>query len=215
MQQADNEKNAMSQQGFIPQLVILTIFWVGLQLVASWVKPGFDHISQFISEINATGTPNAGVLGWVGFIPLAMVAFSLLVSMRSKLRVRGISHVGWLLLFLWPFGYLAAALAPCDAGCPADGSSSQAIHNVVAAISYFGFALGALLLALTPKTAWPVRVGLVLLATITVFGFLLMASYPMMEIRGAIQRYTEIAQLAVFWLLLFLTDNSVKEGQHE
>ena len=215
MQQADNEKNAMSQQGFIPQLVILTVFWVGLQLVASWVKPGFDHISQFISEINATGTPNAGVLGWVGFIPLAMIAFSLLVSIRSKLRVRGISHVGWLLLFLWPFGYLAAALAPCDAGCPADGSSSQAIHNVVAAISYFGFALGTLLLALTPKTAWPVRVGLVLLATITVFGFLLMASYPMMEIRGAIQRYTEIAQLAVFWLLLFLTDNSVKEGQYE
>ena len=203
--------DAAKQQGFVPQLIILTVFWLGLQLVASWVKPGFDHVGQYISEINATGTPNAGVLGWVGFIPLAMIAFSFLVSIRSQLRVRNLSHVGWLLLFLWPFGYLASALAPCDAGCPIDGSSSQAIHNVVAIICYFGFALGTLLLAATPKTAWPVRVALVLLAAIIVLGFLLMTSYPMAEIRGAIQRYSEIAQLVVFWLLLFLRHH--KEAQ--
>ena len=196
--------DAAKQQGYVPQLIILTVFWLGLQLVASWVKPGFDHIGQYISEINATDTPNAGVLGWVGFIPLAMIAFSFLVSIRSQLRVRSVSHVGWLLLFLWPFGYLASALAPCDAGCPIDGSSSQAIHNVVAVISYFGFALGTLLLALTPKTSWLVRVALVMLATVTVLGFLVMTSYPMFEIRGAIQRYVEVAQLIVFWLLLTL-----------
>lgn len=199
------------QQGFVPQLVILTLFWLGLQLVASWVKPGFDHTAQYISEINATGTPNAGVLGWVGFIPLAMVAFSLLVSIRGQLRVRGISHLGWLLLFLWPVGYLLSALAPCDAGCPADGSSSQAIHNVVTVLSYFGFALGTLLLALTPATKWPVRVALVLLSVIVVLGFLLMKEPAMAEIRGAVQRYTELAQLAVFWILLFLTEKPTQE----
>jgi len=204
--------SSQTSHGFIPQLIILTVFWLGLQLVASWVKPGFNHITQYISEINATGTPNAGVLGWVGFIPLAMVAFSALVSMRSKLRVQGISHIGWLLLFLWPFGYLASALAPCDTGCPADGSSSQAIHNVVAIISYFGFALGAVCLAFTPKTHWAVRIAFILLAAITVLGFLLMTSYPLMEIRGAIQRYAEAAQLAVFWLLLFLVEKSTKDA---
>lgn len=209
--QTATQANTDKVQGFIPQLIILTLFWVGLQLVASWVKPGFDHIGQYISEINATGTPKAGVLGWVGFIPLAMIAFSLLVSIRSKLTLNRISYCGWLLLFLWPFGYLAAALAPCDAGCPADGSSSQAIHNVVSAASYYGFALGALLLALTPKASWPVRLALVLLAVVIVLGFLLMTSYPLVEIRGAIQRYTEIAQLAVFWLLLFLTHNPDKD----
>ncbi|MGM0482130.1 MAG: DUF998 domain-containing protein [Pseudomonadota bacterium] len=208
--QSSASRTENKQQGFVPQLVILTLFWVGLQLVASWVKPGFDHMAQYISEINATGTPNAGVLGWVGFIPLAMVAFSLLVSVRGQLRVQGLSHLGWLLLFLWPLGYLLSALAPCDAGCPADGSSSQAIHNVVAVLSYFGFALGTLLLALTPKTAWPVRTALVLLSVIVALGFLLMNEQPMAEIRGAIQRYTELAQLAVFWLLLWLTDKSVE-----
>lgn len=199
------------QHGFVPQLIVLTLFWLGLQLVASWVKPDFNHLQQFISEINASGTPNAGVLGWVGFIPMAMIAFSLLISMRSKLRVKGISHVGWLLLFLWPLGYLGAALAPCDQGCPIDGSSSQAIHNVLALISYFGFALGTLLLALTPRTHWALRIALLGLAAIIVLGFLLMTSYPLMEIRGAIQRYTEIAQLVVFWLLLWLLD---KPEQH-
>lgn len=204
---SNNRSSAVKHQGFVPQLVILTLFWIGLQLMASWVKPEFNHVSQYISEINATGTPNAGVLGWVGFIPLAMVAFSLLVSIRSHLRVRGVSHIGWLLLFLWPLGYLLSALAPCDAGCPIDGSSSQEIHNVVAVISYWGFACGSLLLAFTPKTAWTVRVAFVLLAVIIALGFLLMTAYPLLEIRGAIQRFTEVAQLAVFWLMMCLIDN--------
>ena len=35
----------------MPQLIILTLFWVGLQLVATWVKDDFSHVSQYISEM--------------------------------------------------------------------------------------------------------------------------------------------------------------------
>lgn len=203
MPTADNTP-AQHSSPILPQLIILTVFWVGLQLVASWVKPEFSHIGQYISEINATGTQAAGALGWVGFIPFGMVAAGLLLTSKPYMRVSGVSQLGWYLLFLYPLAYLGAAIAPCDAGCPVDGSSSQAIHNGLALITYFGFALGAFLLAFTPQTNWLIRIAFILLAVITVLGFLLMVFPELSDIRGAIQRYAEIAQLAVFWLLIGL-----------
>lgn len=219
MPTADNTP-AQHSSPILPQLIILTLFWVGLQLVASWVKPDFSHVSQYISEINATGTQAAGALGWVGFIPLGMIAAGLLLTARPYLRIKGVSQFGWLLLFFYPLAYIGSALAPCDAGCPVDGSSSQAIHNGIAVISYFGFALGTLLLSFTPKTTWPVRAAFVLLAVIIALGFLLMTSPELAEIRGAVQRYIEIGHLLVFWLLLWLKDSEanggkIAGGQHE
>jgi hypothetical protein len=199
----------------MPQLIILTLFWVGLQLVATWVKDDFSHVSQYISEINATGSTAAGAFGWVGFIPLAMVSFGVLLTARPHLRVKGISHIGWSLLFFYPVAYLGAAMAPCDLGCPTDGSSSQALHNIISMVSYFGFALGTLLLTFTPKTTWPVRFAFVFLSVIIALGFVLMINPELAEVRGAIQRYIGVAQLVVFWLLLWLKPAEADGGSNE
>lgn len=211
---AESEQHAAKNSSpILPQVIVLTLFWLGLLLVASWVKTDFSHVSQFISEINATNSTAAGVLGWVGFIPLGMVAAGVLLTSKPYLRVQGISHWGWVLLFFYPLAYIGSALAPCDLGCPVDGSSSQALHNVLGVLSYTGFALGTLLLAFTPRTSWPVRVALVLLAVIIGLGFLMMVQPALADIRGAIQRYIEVAQLAVFWLLLCLQTTRLQEGK--
>ncbi|MCA1768135.1 MAG: DUF998 domain-containing protein, partial [Idiomarina sp.] len=104
---------------------------------------------------------------------------------------------------------------PCDLGCPADGSSSQALHNVISIVSYFGFALGTLLLAFTPRTTWPVRTAFVLLSVVIALGFVLMISPELTEVRGAIQRYLELAHLVVFWLLLWLKPEEANGGDSE
>jgi len=199
----------------MPQLIILTLFWIGLQLVATWVKDDFSHVSQYISEINATGSTAAGAFGWVGFIPLALISFGVLLTARPYLRVKGISHLGWTLLFFYPVAYFGGALAPCDLGCPVDGSSSQELHNIIAVVSYFGFALGTFLLAFTPKTTWPVRCAFVLLSVVIALGFVLMINPALAEVRGAIQRYVEVAHLVVFWLLLWLKPAEADGGGDE
>jgi len=203
--QTSTPDHTSAKQAMTPQLVVVSIFWLGLLLVASWVKPDYSHMSQYISEINATGTTAAGVLGWVGFVPFAIVVLSFLVSARSRVRVEGISALGYALLFFYPFAYLGAALAPCDAGCPIDGSASQTIHNWIGILSYLGFAAGTLLLAFTPRAHWVLRIVFVLLAIIIGLGFFIMPTENLEPVRGAIQRYLEIAQLAVFWLLLGIT----------
>ncbi len=40
-----------------------------------------------------------------------------------------------------------------------------------------------------------------------------MTSPELAEIRGAVQRYVEVAQLIVFWLLLWLKDSQANGGQ--
>jgi len=72
-----------------------------------------------------------------------------------------------------------------------------------------------LLLTFTPRTTWPVRCAFVLLSVIIALGFVLMINPELAEVRGAMQRYVELAQLVVFWLLLWLKPEEADGGSDE
>jgi len=39
-------------------------------VICSTLRPGYDHIDQFISDLGATGTSHADLMNFAGFIPL-------------------------------------------------------------------------------------------------------------------------------------------------
>ena len=56
-------------------LVILTVITYLIMLFGgAMLKPGYSHFSQYISELNATGTPFADTMGWIGFVPCGLAA---------------------------------------------------------------------------------------------------------------------------------------------
>ncbi len=54
------------------------------------------HVSQYISELNATGTPWASEIGSFGFAPLAVVLFIFLIVAYPRVEVEGASRLGYL-----------------------------------------------------------------------------------------------------------------------
>lgn len=91
--------------------------------------PGYNHASQFISELGAAGAPHATIINWGGFLPAGLLlwAFSVL-AWRSLPRSRA-TTLGMLGLALFALGYVAAALFPCAPGCrPPRPSLSQTLH---------------------------------------------------------------------------------------
>ena len=89
---------------------------------------------------------------------------------------------GLALVALIGVSWTVAGVLPCDAGCPAEGSASQAVHNTVGLLGYLGGAVGLLWLGAPLKRTgahWHAAVttscGVVALAALAaaVFGWML------------------------------------------
>ncbi len=173
------------------------------------MKPGYSSATQFISELNATGTAYAERLGWLGFLPVALLSAAFLVAGTPVARVVGASRLGWWLLASVPLAFLGVAAFPCDAGCPIGGSPTQAMHDLIALATYFASAAALALLAFAPAhpaVSKAVRGYLFGSAVLFLVLFVAMLDPGLAPVRGSLQRVADGllggALLVVAWRIV-------------
>jgi hypothetical protein len=124
-------------------------------VVAGALTPGYSHVSQYISELGARGSPHEWGVRLAGFLPsgillLAFCSFAYAALPRSAGTT--LALVG---LALYAAGYLVAAAYPCDLGCrPDKPTTSQLIHNAGGLLGYLLAPAFLLTLAREART-WP------------------------------------------------------------
>jgi hypothetical membrane protein len=108
------------------------LLWAGAVIYCGAARPGYSHVTQFMSELAERGSSTESVMRIAGFyLPgLLVVMFALHLLSRSA---------GWpvaALLIIHGVGRVTAGMFPCDPGCPAPGASvSQAVHNAAAMVN--------------------------------------------------------------------------------
>ena len=118
------------------------LFTIVLIINASF-RADYNHVSNFISELGATGTPNAVLMNVAGFLPFGLLIAALGLSLLFLLpKGRGL-RIGSVLVLVFGLGVVLAGLFSCDAGCPQDGSSTNLIHNRVSAIAFLSAIIGS------------------------------------------------------------------------
>ncbi|MEJ0087884.1 MAG: DUF998 domain-containing protein [Pseudomonadota bacterium] len=184
-------------------------------VVAGALTPGYSHVSQFISELGARGSPYEWPVRFAGFLPsgvllLAFCGFAFAALPRS----RG-AALGLLGLAVYAVGYVVAASFPCDLGCrPETPSTSQLIHNAVGLLGYL--LAPAFLLALARAAlAWPDAGRLVVAGYVASGAALvgLLTFSPSSPAAGLSQRLMECAVLA--WAVLcggYLAKQSIRSA---
>ena len=99
--------------------------------------PGYSHVSQFVSELGATGAPHGMLVRFGGFLPAGVSLSIFAVAAFRSLPRSGLTTFALWGLGVYAGGYVAAAFFPCDAGCrPAQPSLSQIIHNLTGMAGY-------------------------------------------------------------------------------
>lgn len=161
------------------------------------LKPGYSQTANFISELNATGTPWGQQIGWFGFVPLGLLIAAFLFIAAPVARVQGASRFGYWLLFSQAVAYLSMPFAACDAGCPLEGSSRQAMHNLIGLLTYFAAGIGMIMLAFAPSLDKAARSALALGGIVWLGLFLLMVDPAFQPSRGLLQRMAEAILYAV------------------
>lgn len=188
-------------------LRVVTVFACLLALftpvVFGALQPEYSHVRDYISALGAKGAPYATWVNLLGFLPVGLLVAVVCFLLPSVLPRTRLARVGSLCLLSVSVGYLGAVFAPCDSGCPAEGSPSQQIHNVLGIIEYVGAAISLLLFAgaLIRRPPWRKVGWLSLLTAIVVlvcFTFLIIPDFQ--SWRGLWQR---VAEGAIFsWLFI-------------
>ncbi len=177
--------------------------------IASWappmvfglLEPGYRSVRDYISELGAAGATNAGVVNLTFLLAGALVVAAC-AALRRALPAGPAAVGGLTLVSLIGVSWLVAGMVPCDAGCPAEGSTNQIVHNTTGLAGYLGGASGLLWLGATLRrdgAPWHAAVttacGVVVLAALVA-----MATPELNGVRGLSQR---VGEAAVFgWLLV-------------
>ena len=193
-------------------IIIVILSYLIMLFGGAALKTEYSHMTQFISELNSTGTAYAHVISWFGFCLFGVLAGSLLIVTDSKAPVSGISRMGYWLLMAEPIAYIGSAFAPCDVGCNIDGSVSQLIHNTLAVVTFLSTSIGLFLLSFTPKISIFHRILWVGLSVLWQVLFVFMLDESMIEFRGLLQRFAEFVVYSVLlcstWRLLGVNKSS-------
>jgi hypothetical membrane protein len=192
--------------------ILGVLFFVVTTILAGLQFQGYSHISQYISELYATGTPYGPQLRYYGFIPsgiLIMLFSFLAIKLLPKSALTAIGFLG--IGIFYGGGTIVCSLFPCDAGCNRewiDPSISQLIHNLSGTLTYLVVPI-SLVLAGVGARKWNEgkRVSFIgIFAGVICILFVgVLSSNPMSEYVGLFQRIIESSVLLwITWCSFYL-----------
>lgn len=182
-----------------------------LELIG-FLRPNYLFSTHYISELGADGAPYSALVNWAGFFVVSISLVVLILNLWRNLAKNSGFLLGCIGISGVAIAYMGAFIFPCDSGCPAVGSTKQAIHNMTGIIEYFGGMTGLLLLAYGLKKAGSIRfASLTILAFICmIIGFSGMLIPEMQALKGAWQRLADYS----FFIWLIITVFGTRKSVH-
>jgi len=119
--------------------------------ICAGLRPGYSHISQFISELGATDSPNAHLMNFAGFIPaglmIALLGFSLILNLPRKF----LPLTGSVLIAMFGIGMIVVGIFSNDFPEPHEdaGSLSNRIHDQVSLLMFLSVIIGIFILGIS------------------------------------------------------------------
>jgi hypothetical membrane protein len=142
------DEKAMSARilalGGIAGVVVFAVVVV----VCSALRPGYSHVTQFISELGENGGSRSWLMNFAGFIPTGLLFAAFGVSLSHLMPRTATSLVASLLIVVYGLGIVGAGVYACDPGCPNHHLSTEAtLHRVVSITAFIAAILGIALWA--------------------------------------------------------------------
>lgn len=129
--------------------LVAPLLWAAAIVLAGELRPGFDHVSQYISELGERGSSTEIFMRFGGFVASGVLivgyaaAFHVTVA-RVTDRPR-LTLLVAVLVALNGIGRIGAGIFPCEPGCATPEVFSQRLHGLSATIAFLAIAAAALL----------------------------------------------------------------------
>ncbi|MGI8620148.1 MAG: DUF998 domain-containing protein [Gemmatimonadaceae bacterium] len=183
-------------------------------IAAAMLRSNYSHLTSFISELGASGSPHAALMNYGGFIGGGLLFVLFAVALALSLPRRPLVVLGSGLVTAFGLSLVASGAFPCDPGCPFPGGTIEnQIHNsighitnisLIVATGIFGIAFGRI-------AAWRrfAKYSLLTSACAAVFMTALVTSLDTRALTGLWQRLL----LATFFLWCGVLGTALYRGR--
>ncbi|HEX8072657.1 MAG TPA: DUF998 domain-containing protein [Pyrinomonadaceae bacterium] len=186
--------------------VLAPVLWAASIIICASVRPGYSHLTQYISELGERGSSTELLMRYAGFVPTGLMHVAFAAALYAAFRGYRLAPVAAALLALNGLGRVAAGLFPCEAGCAGPRVLlSQRLHSLAAGVGFLAL-IGAAILwgvllrrhrSLSGLSGYSIGAGLLGLV------FLLLMSWSA-ELRSGTGLYERLSSgVLSLWVLVF------------
>ncbi|MBP5986659.1 MAG: DUF998 domain-containing protein [Azonexus sp.] len=150
--------------------ILAPLLWAAMIVAVGELRPGFDHVGQYISELAERGSANAGLMRYGGFVASGLLhiayAAAFYAALRGRTERRRLILLVAVLIALNGLGRIGAGLFACAPGCAAPEDPVQRLHSQAATVAFLAIAAAALFGSMLFRSARGMQaLGLYSLAT--------------------------------------------------
>ena len=131
------------------------LLWLSLIGVAGAMRPEFNHITHYISELGERGSSTEAMMRYAGFEFTGFLYLCFASALPATFRDGWRSTLAAGLIGLQGLGRIGAGVFPCEPGC-GGLSSSQELHGLFATVGFLSGILAAIAWGITLRRhGWP------------------------------------------------------------
>lgn len=122
------------------------------------MRHDYNHITQFISELGATNTPNAALMNYLGFVFAGVLILLFGVALRQVLPHHWTMRAASIFVILFGAGIATSGIISCDAGCPqGEGTPQNIVHNIIGPLTFLSLIIAAAVFGFGARNLAPWR----------------------------------------------------------
>lgn len=129
--------------------VVAPLLWLAVIVIAGELRPDFDHVGQYISELGERGSATEIFMRYGGFIATGLLHVAYAAAFYATVsRISGQPRLTLLvagLIALNGIGRIGAGLFACEPGCAAPDVFTQRLHGLSATLAFLSIAAAAIL----------------------------------------------------------------------
>jgi hypothetical membrane protein len=126
--------------------VLAPILWAVSIVACGTMRPGYNHFTQYISELGERGCSTEVLMRYGGFIPAGLMYVGFAVSLLVMFGESWSGVIAAVFVGVSGLARIGAGTFPCDVGCGEPIISlSQRLHSLFASVAFVTIILAAIL----------------------------------------------------------------------
>lgn len=141
--------------------LVAPVLWAAMIVTTGELRPGFDHVVQYISELGERGSSTEMPMRYGGFVTTGLMhiayALAFYVTVKRATQRPWLTLLVALLIGLNGLGRIGAGIFACEPGCAAPDVLAQRLHSQSATVAFLAIAGATLLGAILFRNARRLR----------------------------------------------------------
>jgi hypothetical membrane protein len=137
--------------------VLAPLLWASAIVLCGTLRPGFNHFTQYISELGERGSSTELLMRYAAFVPTGLMHLAFAGALAIAFRTSRLGVLAAILLGLNGLARIAAGYFPCDVGCEDTGSTGQRMHSLSAGVGFLALVASTVLWGVVLKRSRDLR----------------------------------------------------------